>query len=41
MVKLGAEGIFKVEVVIMGMAGGLLACLALLGATHVDAIKWL
>jgi len=40
-VKLGAEGIFKVEVVIMGMAGGLLACLALLGATHVDAIKWL
>ena len=38
---MGAEGIFKVEVVIMGMAGGLLACLALLGATHVYAIKWL
>ena len=42
MVQLGAEGVFEVEVeVVMGMAGGLLACLALLGSTHVDAIKWL
>ena len=40
MVRLGAEGVFEVEVV-MGMAGGLLACLALLGGTQVDAIKWL
>ena len=42
MVQLGAEGVLEVEVeVVMGMAGGLLACLALLGSTHVDAIKWL
>ena len=44
MVQLGAEGVFEVEVEVeevMGMAGGLLACLALLGSTHVDAIKWL
>ena len=41
MVQLGAESVLEVEVVIMGMAGGLVVCLAVLGATRVDAIKWL
>ena len=37
----GVEGVFDVVLVVMGMAGGLLACLAILGAAQVNAIKWL
>ena len=35
----GVEGVFDVVLVVMGMAGGLLACLAILGAAQVNAIK--
>ena len=37
----GVEGVSDVVLVVMGMAGGLLACLAILGAAQVNAIKWL